>query len=112
LHDIKSRIQTDNRREFVNKELEENLENGIIHKKTIPYNPESNSKAERSNRTILERAKILLHSSGLPTKFWTEAAACSSHISNVTSRKNKNKTPFELFFYMKLMSVTYVFLGV
>jgi len=67
----------------------------------IRNQPESNGKAERSNRTILERAKILLHSSGLPTKFWAEAAACSSHISNVTPRKNKNKTLFELFFNMK-----------
>jgi len=48
-----------------------------------------------------------LHSSGLPTKFWAEAAACSSHISTVTPRKNKNKTPFELFFNMK-PNVSYV----
>jgi len=30
--------------------------------------------------------------------FWAEAAACARH---VTFRKNKNKTPFELFFGMK-----------
>lgn len=96
------RFITDNGREFVNRELDEFLgRNGISHEKTVPYNPESNGKAERANRTILERTKILLYDSKLPNTFWAEAAACASYISNVTLRKRKNKTPFELFYGAK-----------
>jgi len=51
----------------------------------------------KHNQTILERTKALLYDSKLPNVFWTEAAACVSHVSNVTFRKNKSKTPFEFF---------------
>ena len=49
----------------------------------------------------MERVRILLYSSGLPTKFWAKTVACGSHVSNVTPRKNKAKTPHELFFNVK-----------
>ncbi|GFV01110.1 uncharacterized protein TNCV_1010311 [Trichonephila clavipes] len=62
-------------------------------KKTIPYNSESNGKAERANRVLLERARSLLYESKLPLKFWAEAINCSTQVSNVTPRKRKEKNP-------------------
>ncbi|KAF8781393.1 Serine/threonine-protein kinase 31 like protein [Argiope bruennichi] len=57
---------TDNGLEFVNEQLDTYLANsGIFHEKTIPYNSESNGKAER--------ARSLLYESELPLKFWAEA---------------------------------------
>ncbi|GFW47388.1 retrovirus-related Pol polyprotein from transposon TNT 1-94 [Trichonephila clavipes] len=57
-------IRTDNGLEFVNEQLDTYLANsGIFHEKTIPYNSESNGKAERANRVLLERARSLLYES-------------------------------------------------
>ncbi|GBM51389.1 Retrovirus-related Pol polyprotein from transposon TNT 1-94, partial [Araneus ventricosus] len=52
------KLRTDNGLEFVNEQLDTYLANsGIFHEKTIPYNSESNGKAERANRILLERAR-------------------------------------------------------
>ncbi|GFU05385.1 retrovirus-related Pol polyprotein from transposon TNT 1-94 [Trichonephila clavipes] len=51
-------------------------------KKTIPYNSESNGKAERANRVLLERARSLLYESKLPLKFWAEAINCSTQTTS------------------------------
>ncbi|GBM32985.1 Retrovirus-related Pol polyprotein from transposon TNT 1-94 [Araneus ventricosus] len=49
------KLRTDNSLEFVNEQLDTYLANsGIFHEKTIPYNSESNGKAERANRILLE----------------------------------------------------------
>ncbi|GFV87647.1 retrovirus-related Pol polyprotein from transposon TNT 1-94 [Trichonephila clavipes] len=88
------KIRTDNGLEFVNEQLDTYLANsGIFHEKTIPYNSESNGKAERANRVLLERARSLLYESKLPLKFWAEAINCSTQVSNVTPRKGKEKNP-------------------
>ncbi|GFT33270.1 retrovirus-related Pol polyprotein from transposon TNT 1-94 [Trichonephila clavipes] len=87
------KIRTDNGLEFVNEQLDTYLANsGIFHEKTIPYNSESNGKAERANRVLLERARSLLYESKLPVKFWAEAINCSTQVSNVTPRKGKEKS--------------------
>ncbi|GFU91176.1 retrovirus-related Pol polyprotein from transposon TNT 1-94 [Trichonephila clavipes] len=91
-------IRTDNGLEFVNEQLYTYLANsGIFHEKTIPYNSESNGKAERANRVLLERARSLLYESKLPLKFWAEAINCSTQVSNVTPRKGKEKIPLEIW---------------
>ncbi|GFU59007.1 retrovirus-related Pol polyprotein from transposon TNT 1-94 [Trichonephila clavipes] len=93
------KIRTDNGLEFVNEQLDTYLANsGIFHEKTIPYNSESNGKAERANRVLLERARSLLYESKLPLKFWAEAINCSTQVSNVTPRKGKEKKiPLEIW---------------
>ncbi|GFY36790.1 retrovirus-related Pol polyprotein from transposon TNT 1-94 [Trichonephila clavipes] len=91
------KIRTDNGLEFVN-ELDTYLANsGIFHEKTIPYNSESNGKAETANRVLLERARSLLYESKLPLKFWAEAVNCSTQVSNVTPQKGKEKIPLEIW---------------
>ncbi|GFW09747.1 retrovirus-related Pol polyprotein from transposon TNT 1-94 [Trichonephila clavipes] len=91
------KIRTDNGLEFVNEQLDTYLANsGIFHEKTIPYNSESNGKAERANRVLLERARSLLYESKLPLKFWAEAINCSTQVSNVTPRKGK-ENPLEIW---------------
>ncbi|GFT63113.1 retrovirus-related Pol polyprotein from transposon TNT 1-94 [Trichonephila clavipes] len=92
------KIRTDNGLEFVNEQLDTYLANsGIFHEKTIPYNSESNGKAERANRVLLERARSLLYESKLPLKFWAEAINCSTQVYNVTPRKGKEKLPLEIW---------------
>ncbi|GBN82325.1 Retrovirus-related Pol polyprotein from transposon TNT 1-94 [Araneus ventricosus] len=90
------KLRTDNGLEFVNEQLDTYLDNsGIFHEKTIPYNSESNGKAERANRILLERARSLLYESELTLKFWAEAINFSTQVSNVTPRKGKEKIPLE-----------------
>ncbi|GBO40069.1 Retrovirus-related Pol polyprotein from transposon TNT 1-94 [Araneus ventricosus] len=90
------KLRTDNGLEFVNEQLDTYLANsGIFHEKTIPYNSESNGKAERANRILLERARSLLYESELPLKFWAETIHFSTQVSNVTPRKGKEKIPLE-----------------
>ncbi|GFW14543.1 retrovirus-related Pol polyprotein from transposon TNT 1-94 [Trichonephila clavipes] len=91
-------LRTDNGLEFVNEQLDTYLVNsGIFHEKTIPYNSESNGKAERANRVLLGRPGSLLYESKLPLKFWAEAINCSTQVSNVTPRKGKEKIPLEIW---------------
>ena len=53
-HDLKiKRIRTDNGGEYVNNELKEFFAvNGILHKLTPAYSPESNGIAKRFNQTV------------------------------------------------------------
>lgn len=102
------RIRTDNGTEFTSNQFQELIrKEGIEHQRTIPYNPESNGKVERGNRVILERARTLLYESGLPLSFWAEAVAFVTHTANLTSRKDKEKTPYELC-YGRMPNVSYL----
>lgn len=66
-------LQSDNRREYVNKQFNALLkEYGIGRCLTAPYNPERNGVAERRNRTLLKAATfLLLIQSGLPPSKFT-----------------------------------------
>lgn len=51
-------LRTDNGCEYCSNEFENYLKSeGIIHKKTNSYTPEQNGLSERSNRTIVEKAR-------------------------------------------------------
>ncbi|GFV17484.1 retrovirus-related Pol polyprotein from transposon TNT 1-94 [Trichonephila clavipes] len=63
----------------------------------LEMDTESNGKAERANRVLLERARSLLYEIKLPLKFWAEAIKCSTQVSNVTPRKGKEKIPLEIW---------------
>jgi len=43
----------------------------------------------------------MLNDSKLSPEFWTEVVTTASHITNLTPRKGKKNTPFELFFDYK-----------
>ncbi|GFU02702.1 retrovirus-related Pol polyprotein from transposon TNT 1-94 [Trichonephila clavipes] len=91
-------MRTDNKLEFVNEQLGTYLANsGIFHEKTILYNSESNGKAERACRVLLERARSLLYESKLPLKFWAEVINCSTQVSDITPRKGKKIIPLEIW---------------
>ncbi|GFT73911.1 retrovirus-related Pol polyprotein from transposon TNT 1-94 [Trichonephila clavipes] len=58
------KIRTQSGLKFINEQQDSYLANsGIFYEKTIPYNSESNDKAERANCVLLERARSLLHES-------------------------------------------------
>jgi hypothetical protein len=69
---------------------------GIEHHLTMPGSPQQNGKAERFNRTIMDKAMAMLHTAGLPNGFWELAVSTAAHVYNRTpSRTVKWQTPIE-----------------
>ena len=58
--------------------------------------------SERSNRTLLEHVRAMLHDSGLPANLWGEAASHAIYLINRTpTRALDGKTPYEAFWGTK-----------
>ena len=67
-------IHFDRGGEYVNKQVKDLLlEAGIEHKLTVPHSPQQNGRAERFNRTIMEKGTSMLHNAGLSLGFWKQA---------------------------------------
>lgn len=77
-------------------------EKGIRLDYTIPYTPELNGKAERLNRTLLEKTRALLFDSTLPKYLWPEAVKTATYLLNRTATKTlENCTPAEIWHGIK-----------
>lgn len=74
---------------------------GINHETSAPYSPEQKGVAERSNRTIMEAARSLLHSKGVPVKLWAEAVNCTVYTLNRVLSRTGNVTPYEHWYGKK-----------
>lgn len=101
-------IRPDNAKElklgFAKKFLDEN---GTIIDDIPPYSPECNGRAERANRTILEKARTILSELHMMCKFdgykklWTESVQCVVYVHNRTLTRSSHKdvqhmTPYEI----------------
>ncbi|KZV34961.1 hypothetical protein F511_04935 [Dorcoceras hygrometricum] len=76
-------LRTDNGLEFCNSLFDELCEQcGIKRHKTNPYTPQQNGVVERMNRTLLERVRSMLVSSGLSKKFWGECVLTAAFLIN------------------------------
>lgn len=74
-------LQFDNGKEYVNHELEKYLkEEGTHHQLTIPYMPEQNGIAERTNRIIVKRARCLIQDAKYDKRLWAEAVNCAVYL--------------------------------
>jgi len=77
-------------------------DHGIKHNTTTPYTPQQNGVVERRNQTVVEMARCLLKSMGVPSKFWGEAVRTAVYILNRSPTKSLNgKTPYEAWFGRK-----------
>ncbi|UYV75574.1 hypothetical protein LAZ67_13000650, partial [Cordylochernes scorpioides] len=91
-------IWTDNGREYVNRQVEDFLnQSGIKHQLTVPYSPAQNGVAERKNRSLMEMTRCMLFDSGLPQSLWAEAVTTANYLHNRIPSKATDKTPFELW---------------
>jgi transposase InsO family protein len=74
-------LRSDNGGEYVGNDIEKwTLDHGIRPETSALYTPEKNGVAKRVNRTILESACSMLHSSSLPLELWAEACNGSTPI--------------------------------
>lgn len=90
-------IRSDNGLEYINKQFESFCaENGVKHQKTAPYSPQQNGKAERMNRTLLDRIRCMLIDSELDNSFWAEAMNTATYTLNMIPLDN-GKSPNELW---------------
>jgi len=106
-------LRSDNGTEFVNKEVTRICTlNGVMHQRTVPYSPQQNGVAERMNRTIMEKARSMLHYKSVPTEWWAEAVSTAVYLINrSTNTQNATVTPYELGFKVKSKDATQLFGG-
>lgn len=90
-------VRTDRGGEYMSKDLEAYFDhNGIVHQSTLPYTPEQNGKAERLNRTLLEKARSMLADSSLPFEAWGEAVMTANYLRNRSPTSGRDLTPYEM----------------
>ncbi|CAK1553247.1 unnamed protein product [Leptosia nina] len=77
------KIRCDNGTEYSNNSLVSWCQNkGIVLDLTIPYTPQLNGKAERLNRTLMEKTRALLLDGAVPKYLWGEALLTASFLLN------------------------------
>ena len=83
------RLRTDNGGEYTTHALQQFLkENGIKHITTPPHSPQNNGLAERTGRTITEKARTMIHSRNLPKSRWGEAVVTATYLKNRSPSKS------------------------
>lgn len=92
-------FRSDNGTEFCSNKFKAFLEqNGIQKQTSVEYTPQQNGLAERTIRTIVEKARCMLYDAGLPKRFWGEALNTATYVKNHTvSAVLKNKSPMEVW---------------
>jgi hypothetical protein len=91
-------LRSDGGGEYINGEMKAFLSSkGIQHQVTMPHTPQQNGVAERLNRTLMEMARSLLHTSSAPPSFWAEALDLVVWIHNRVPR-GKKVSPYQLWF--------------
>lgn len=76
-------LRTDRGLEFCNEDFDRFCsDSGILRHRTVRLTPQQNGVAERMNRTILEKVRCLLFTSGLSKPFWGEALNTTVYLIN------------------------------
>lgn len=95
-------VRTDNGGEYTSSLLSSYFKKkGIEPQTTMAYTPQQNGKAERLNRTLMEKTRSMLNGAGLPEALWGEAIMTANYLRNRSPSTNRTKTPLELMFGIK-----------
>ena len=98
-------LRTDNGSEFLGRLSQRLQEEGVQHQKSVRYSPQQNGRAERLNRSLIEKTRCLLAEAGLPKEFWAEAMKTANFLRNRLPSRCVPTTPYEMF-YKKTPSMT------
>lgn len=91
-------LRSDRGGEFINHAVASwTREEGMVHQTTAPYTPQQNGKAERFNRSLMEKVTAVMIASKCDPSLWAEAAATVTYAMNRTAKAGKTMTPFELW---------------
>lgn len=91
-----SRIRCDNGGEYTSQQLKDWCKNkGIKLDYTVVYTPQQNGKAERFNRTLMEKVRAMLYQSNVEKKLWGEAVCSATYLINRIPKDGQTKTPIE-----------------
>ncbi len=94
----------DNAREYVMGDVKKFCEeNGITIDPCNPYTPEQNSKAERFNRTLMEKVRATIDDAKFPKTEWPYVVKAAVYLINrlPTSANEGMITPFEAYYGQK-----------
>lgn len=100
---IKS-IRSDNGIEFLSSNFKNfYFKHGINHQTAVPYNPQSNGRAERLNGVLISTATSLLEDSKLSRKYWEDTINVASYIYNkIPQSAINNNIPYEKLYKKKV----------
>ena len=91
-------LRSDNGGEFLSGKFTNWLSlRGTTQQTTPSYSPQSNSFAERGNRTIQDKARTMMLESGLPGSLWGEVMLTSCVLRNLTPTSSLSVTPLEMW---------------
>lgn len=64
-------LRSDNGEEYISKEFQSYCKSeGIQQQYTVPYSPKQNGVSERKNRSLVQSARAMLLTAGLPKPYW------------------------------------------
>ena len=71
-------------------------EAGIKHSTSVAYCPQSDRKAERLNRTLIEKARCMLITANCHISLWGAAIQTANYLRNLSPSSALNsKSPYE-----------------
>ena len=96
------KLWSDNDGEFDSQEVKSWMqEEGIQWEPSVAYAPEQNGVSERSNRTLLEKARTQLIQAGLPAMLWGESFNTAVYLANQSPTASLEIIPFEALYGIK-----------
>ncbi|CAD6889153.1 unnamed protein product [Tilletia caries] len=92
-------VRSDNGGEFINRQSQDwAKELGVWWETTNPYTSQQNGVAERWNRTLQDRMRAMLLTSGLDSSYWPHAMRAAAYVLNRTPRlKDGGHIPEEIW---------------
>ena len=73
-----------------------------------PYNPQHNRVAERTNRTIMEAVKTMIHDQDLPMHLWAEETRTTVYVQNRLSHSGLGFNTLEEMYTGKKPEVSHL----
>lgn len=106
-----SRIRSDCGGEFSSNKFKKFcLDQGISQEFTAGYSPQQNGKAERLNRTIMDKVRSMFIDTDLPKYLWGEAVYCAAYqLNRSPSRAINNQVPVDRYYGRRDLSKLRIF---